>query len=131
MRTRTCAYQGIKNVRFSENLACFVFLKQQFWDSPLCLITDEIKFFVPPTGHQNYLDKSLVSLKMIRFPIINLKKLIRSNWIWNRTVSKNPQNTQTVGNTTSSWPSTFQNTQRKSCKIMKPIIFWKNSAIRF
>ena len=26
IRTRTCAYQGVRNVRFSENLACFVFL---------------------------------------------------------------------------------------------------------
>ena len=42
MRTRTCAYQEVRNSRFSENLACFVFLKHQFWDSPFCLITDEI-----------------------------------------------------------------------------------------
>ena len=28
--TRTCAYQGVRNVRFLENLACFVFLKQRF-----------------------------------------------------------------------------------------------------
>ena len=27
MRTRTCAYQGVRNVRFSENLACFIFLE--------------------------------------------------------------------------------------------------------
>ena len=26
IRTRACAYQGVKDVRFSENLACFVFL---------------------------------------------------------------------------------------------------------
>ena len=38
----TCAYQGIRNVRFSENLVCFVFLKHLFWDSPFCLITDEL-----------------------------------------------------------------------------------------
>ena len=29
------AYQGIKNVRFSENLTRFVFLKHPFWDSIL------------------------------------------------------------------------------------------------
>ena len=28
--THTCAYQGVRNVRFSENLACFVFLKHPF-----------------------------------------------------------------------------------------------------
>ena len=32
--TRTCAYQGVRNVRFSKNLTCFVFLKYLFWDSP-------------------------------------------------------------------------------------------------
>ena len=30
IRTRTCAYQGIRNVRFSENLVCFIFLKHPF-----------------------------------------------------------------------------------------------------
>ena len=30
IRTRTCAYQRVGNVRFSENLACFVFLKHSF-----------------------------------------------------------------------------------------------------
>ena len=31
-------------VGFSENVACFVFLKHLFWDSPLCLITGEFSF---------------------------------------------------------------------------------------
>ena len=31
IRTLTCAYQGVRNNRFSENLACFVFLKRLFW----------------------------------------------------------------------------------------------------
>ena len=31
---------GEKNVRFLENLACFVFLLSPFWDSPFCHITD-------------------------------------------------------------------------------------------
>ena len=35
------SHQGVRNVRFSENLTCFVFLKHPFWDSPFCLITDE------------------------------------------------------------------------------------------
>ena len=41
IRTRTCACQGLRNVRFSEKLARFVFFKNQFWDSPFCLITNE------------------------------------------------------------------------------------------
>ena len=43
--TPMCAYQGLRYVRFSENLACFVFLKLPFWDSPFCLINDDIKTF--------------------------------------------------------------------------------------
>ena len=42
-RTRTCAYQGVRNVRSSENVSCFAFLKHPFWDSPFCLITDEME----------------------------------------------------------------------------------------
>ena len=39
---RVCAYQGVRTVRFSENLACFVSLKHPFWDSPFYFITDGI-----------------------------------------------------------------------------------------
>ena len=42
IRTHTGACQGVRNARFSENLACFVFLKRPFWDSPFYLITDEL-----------------------------------------------------------------------------------------
>ena len=28
MRTHTCAYLGVRNNSFSENVACFIFLKQ-------------------------------------------------------------------------------------------------------
>ena len=42
IRTCTRAYQRVRNVRFSENLACFVFLKHPFWDLPFCFITDEL-----------------------------------------------------------------------------------------
>ena len=37
IRTRTCTYQGVKYARFSESLACFVYLKYPFWNSPFCL----------------------------------------------------------------------------------------------
>ena len=39
---RTCAYQGVRNFHFSENLTSFVFLKHLFWDLPFCLITDDL-----------------------------------------------------------------------------------------
>ena len=39
--TRMCVYQGVRNVRFSENLAYFLFLKHPSWDLPFCRIIDE------------------------------------------------------------------------------------------
>ena len=42
IHTRTSAYQGVRNVRFSQNLAWFVFLKHLFWNSSFCLITDKL-----------------------------------------------------------------------------------------
>ena len=45
-KKRRCAYQEVRNVRFSENLACFVFLLPPFWDSPFCPITNELKVFI-------------------------------------------------------------------------------------
>ena len=38
IRTRTCAYQGVRNVRFSENLTCFVFLKHRFEIRPFAVL---------------------------------------------------------------------------------------------
>ena len=40
---RTCAYEDVRNVRFSKNLARFLFLKHPFWDSRFCLTTGEVK----------------------------------------------------------------------------------------
>ena len=48
--TRTCAYQGVRN-------ACFVFLKYPFWDSPFCLITDELNVFHFDCAHFLYSSK--------------------------------------------------------------------------
>ena len=39
--TRTCAYQGVRNVHFLENLTWFAFLLPPVWYFPFCLITDE------------------------------------------------------------------------------------------
>ena len=35
--TRTCAYQGVRNVIFSNSLTSFLFLKHPFWDSPFAV----------------------------------------------------------------------------------------------
>ena len=39
--TCMCAYQGVRNVCYSKNLACFLFLLLPSWYSSFCLITDE------------------------------------------------------------------------------------------
>ena len=65
IRTRTCAYQGVRNVCFSEILACFAFLKHPFLDSPFYLITDDFQYvmhkpiFIFFTNHN--LDFTIVS----------------------------------------------------------------------
>ena len=38
IRSRTCGYHGVRNVSFSENLACFVFLKHSLFETLLLMI---------------------------------------------------------------------------------------------
>ena len=57
-----CAYQGVRNIRFSENLACFVFLKQPFLDLPFCLITDDILEVFAITIFEEWLGSGLTHL---------------------------------------------------------------------
>ena len=42
IKNTRCAYHGVRNVRFSENLECFVFLKHLFLDSLFCLTTSDM-----------------------------------------------------------------------------------------
>ena len=51
IRASTCTYQRVRNVRFSENLTCFVFLKQPFSDLSFCLITGVIQMNWKWTWH--------------------------------------------------------------------------------
>ena len=43
IRKRICAYQGVKNVCFSESLTCLLFSLPPFCDLPFCLITDILR----------------------------------------------------------------------------------------
>ena len=43
VRIRTCAYQGVRSIRFLENLVCFAFVLPPFWDSSFYVITDELR----------------------------------------------------------------------------------------
>ena len=64
IRTRTCAYQGVRNVRFLENLACFIFSKHPFWDSPFCLIIDDLS-----NWDSDYTNLTTNALLVIEIPI--------------------------------------------------------------
>ena len=75
--TRTCAYQGARNIRFSENLACFIFLKHPFWDSAFCLITDEIQLRKTTVSHKQSNIRTFVC-----FLIFSIHSNI-SNWMSN------------------------------------------------
>ena len=91
---RKCAYQAVRNVRFSENLACLVFLKHPFWDSPFCLISDELCRF---EHFQNFLKSSLSTLALkyarnrklsylVEYRILFIWGLFRKNW-WSNWIS--------------------------------------------
>ena len=62
IRARTCAYQRVRNVRFSENLACFFSWNTHFEICPFILIPMVCHFFsvLPSILHQcqNYFVKA-------------------------------------------------------------------------
>ena len=57
--------QGVRNIRFSGNLACFVFLKQSFWDSPFRRITNGVQFYT--SNVLNHLINHLTSINWFSF----------------------------------------------------------------
>ena len=75
IRTCTCTYQGARNLRFSENSTCFVFLKHPFWDSPFCLITDLVAFVFLWNGAIsaccNLYRNSTLSIQELNFSALN------------------------------------------------------------
>ena len=42
----TCAHQGVRYNRFSENLTCFIFSLLPFWDSSFSLIADVLSLLI-------------------------------------------------------------------------------------
>ena len=84
--TLWCAYQGVRNVRFSKNLACFVFLKHPFWDLCVCLITDEVSFLTNiPFPYTHHVDAPCSGLQCFEW-IFNqyiwfLQGHLNSNWV--------------------------------------------------
>ena len=60
-------YQRVRNVCFSKNLACLVFLKHPFWDSPFSFITNDLP--LPPEKKYEstlflFLKKKVTSMQM-------------------------------------------------------------------
>ena len=94
LKTGVSRKQSTLNVRFSENLACLVFLKHPFWDSPFCLISDELCRF---EHFQNFLKSSLSTLALkyarnrklsylVEYRILFIWGLFRKNW-WSNWIS--------------------------------------------
>ena len=59
IRTRTCAYQGVRNVRFSENLMCFIFLKTRFEIRRFVILPTISQFFRVALSRDHYPAKIL------------------------------------------------------------------------
>ena len=71
IRTLRCSDQGVRNVRFSENLVCFVFFLPPFWELLFCLITDVLIIIVDQSFMNEAEWKS------------NFKHLIFTSLAWN------------------------------------------------
>ena len=77
-KAHTCASSGVRNVRFSENLTCFVFMKHPFWDSLFCLITDD--FSVVFIQKMSVWYKIIANLRIyLNFVIV----FVRFHWYFN------------------------------------------------
>ena len=63
---KACAYQGVKNVDFSENLVCFVFFNTCFEICPFALL---------PTNHVVASISIVASKNTCRFHVGNIKRL--------------------------------------------------------
>ena len=57
----TYVYQGVRNVCFSENVVCFVFLFPPCWNSPFSFMTAELLHEITRVGRTNLETKFLVS----------------------------------------------------------------------
>ena len=88
----TWAYQGVRNFRFSENLAYFVLLKHPFWDSPFCLTTDAIWVtFIFLVGVENVSSFNCITVLPLLILLIKLVLLWIIPWVhvlvvWNSLV---------------------------------------------
>ena len=76
IRTRMGTYQGVRDVRFLGNLACFAFLLPSFWDSAFCLITDYFLHKLEKQLNDSY-DNQNIDLKTDwYFRLIHLQDLL-------------------------------------------------------
>ena len=66
-KAKSRAYHEVRNVRFSENLACFVFLELPFWDSPFCLITDDLVVWLQKqTTERNRISRQVKNVNQLK-----------------------------------------------------------------
>ena len=69
IHTCTSTYKGVRNVHFSENLACFVLLKYLFWDSPFYLVNDDLRAYIIIAVICCYLKRE--NYKLLKFYVNN------------------------------------------------------------
>ena len=59
---------GVRNFCFGENLTCYIFLKNPFWDSSFCFISDEItRFQFKVASHIGTIQFICRAIQMIAF----------------------------------------------------------------
>ena len=76
IRTCACAYQGVKTVRFSENLTCFVFLKHPFSDLPFCLITDYLNLNKKQNKKKHLIQQYQLPYRFMQNDLLCKRKII-------------------------------------------------------
>ena len=85
IRTRTCVYPEKRTFltpwfRFSKNLACIVFLKYSFSDSPFCLIVDE-HLMVDGIHAIRYYSKTKFKMKFIVCSELTVENAQHYQWL--------------------------------------------------
>ena len=73
IRTRTCAYQGVRNVRFSEKLAYFIFLWHRFEIRSFALLPTNFLF---TNVFSRWLMWEYVGSKRISLPFLTQQELL-------------------------------------------------------
>ena len=137
--TRMCDCQGVNNIRFSESLACFVFLLSPFWDLLLCIITNEIVLltdfwpmfpFYNPILYNLWFPVAFRNIKWELQPEILLVETAKVYMI-DQTYFKNQGKCLTYSKTASYFGNTSGSDSPKTMKIQCISDNWFKQAVQF